>query len=116
MNINKITAIFDEFRLKDVEDALLKHKVTGFTLYPVSGRGHYFDTYNKSHLVKHIKMEIYASADQSQGIANLIVDTAYVNAQGEGLVCIDDVQELIWIHEKRSALETDFSFVSGETL
>lgn len=37
MNINKITAIFDEFRLKDVEDALLKHKVTGFTLYPVSG-------------------------------------------------------------------------------
>ena len=44
------------------------------------------------------------------------MDTAYVNAQGEGLVCIDDVQELIWIHEKRSALETDFSFVSGETL
>tara|TARA_R110001592_G_scaffold200585_1_gene449453 strand:+ start:5518 stop:5880 length:363 start_codon:yes stop_codon:yes gene_type:complete len=120
MKVNKITAIFDEYRLKDVEGALLKHSVTGFTLYPVSGRGHYFDSYNKDHLIKHIKMEIYTNAEKAADIANLIVDAAHVNAEGEGLVCIDHVQELIWIHEKRSALEADFGYrsedISGDIL
>ena len=116
MKINKITAIFDEYRLKDVEDVLLKHSVTGFTLYPVSGRGYYFDSYNKNHLVKHIKMEIYINADNVQDIAKLIVDTAHVNAQGEGLVSIDHVQELIWIHEKRCAEVSDFCYHSGDTI
>jgi nitrogen regulatory protein P-II 1 len=33
MNINKVTAIFDEFRLKEVEETLIRHGVKGFTLH-----------------------------------------------------------------------------------
>ena len=112
MKINKITAIFDEFRLKNVESELLKHNVTGFTLYPVSGRGQYFDSYNQNNLVKHIKMEIYANADHAHDIAKIIIEVAHVNALGEGLVCIDSVQELFWIHEKRCAEVSDFCYHS----
>lgn len=112
----QITAIFDEFRLKNVESALLKHNVTGFTLYPVSGRGHYFDSYNKNHLVKHIKMEVYANAEHAKDIAKIIVEAAHVNAQGEGLVCINPIHEFFWIHEKREALENDFCYHPGDTI
>ena len=56
MNINKVTAIFDEFCLKNVEETLIRHGVKGFTLHPVRGRGHYFDSFNENHLIKHIQM------------------------------------------------------------
>ncbi|MDX2464002.1 MAG: hypothetical protein QNK31_05780 [Porticoccus sp.] len=66
MKINKVTTIFDEFRLKDVEDSLIRHGVKGFTLHPVRGRGHYFDSFNENHLIKHIQMEVYAKQDPSE--------------------------------------------------
>jgi nitrogen regulatory protein P-II 1 len=108
MKINKVIAIFDEFRLKDVEDALIRHGVNGFTLHSVRGRGYYFDSFNENHLVKHIQMEVYTKATQACDIAQLIVDTAHVNADSEGLVCIVPVNELFWIHDKRSATDSDF--------
>lgn len=46
MQINKVTAIFDDFRLKDVEETLIRHGVKGFTLHPVRGRWRYFDSFN----------------------------------------------------------------------
>ena len=106
MNIQKVTAIFDEFRLKDVEEALIRHGVKGFTLHPVRGRGEYFDSFNENH----IQMEIYARSEHANDIAQLIVETAHVNADSEGLVCIIPVNNLLWIHDKRSAIDSDFQF------
>tara|TARA_R110002110_G_C13465503_1_gene719020 strand:+ start:4383 stop:4721 length:339 start_codon:yes stop_codon:yes gene_type:complete len=108
MKINKITAIFDELRLEEVESTLIEHGVMGFTLHPVRGRGRYFDSFNDNHLIKHIQMEVYTRADQAKDIAQLIVKAAQVNAESEGLVCIVPVNELFWIHDKRSATEDDF--------
>lgn len=108
MNINKVMAIFDEFRLKNVEETLIRHGVKGFTLHPVRGRGHYFDSFNENHLIKHIQMEVYAKAEQAKEIARLIVDAAYANADSEGLVCIVPVNDLLWIHDKRGAIDNDF--------
>ena len=51
MDINKVTAIFDEFRLKEVVETLIRHGVKGFTLHPVRGRGYYFDSFNENHLI-----------------------------------------------------------------
>jgi len=110
MKIQKVTAIFDEFRLKDVEETLIRHGVKGFTLYPVRGRGEYFDSFNKNHLIKHIQMEIYARSEHANDIAQLIVETAHINADSEGLVCIVPVNDLLWIHDKRSATDSDFQF------
>tara|TARA_R110001592_G_scaffold116060_2_gene317049 strand:- start:11931 stop:12272 length:342 start_codon:yes stop_codon:yes gene_type:complete len=111
MNINKVTAIFDESCLKEVESALLQHGVKGFTLYPVRGRGYNFDSFNeKKHLIKHIQLEVYVKTDQAKAIAQVIVEAAHVNADSEGLVCIIPVNDLIWIHDKRRATVSDFHF------
>ena len=82
MNINKVTASFDESCLKEVESALLQHGVKGFTLYPVRGRGYNFDSFNeKKHLIKHIQLEVYVKTDQAKAIAQVIVEAAHVNAK-----------------------------------
>ena len=112
MNINKITAIFDEMRLEEVEATLLRHGVNGYTLHPVRGRGRYFDSFNKNHLIKHIQMEVYTKAEQTKEITQLIVEAAQVNVDSEGLVCIVPINDLVWIHDKRSAIESDFHLYS----
>ncbi|AFU97782.1 nitrogen regulatory protein PII [Simiduia agarivorans SA1 = DSM 21679] len=55
-------------------------------------------------------MEIYTKSEQAGDIAQLIVETAHVNADSEGLVCFVPVNDLLWIHDKRSAIDSDFQF------
>lgn len=69
MSLCKVVAIFDEFRLENVENELIKHGVHGFTLHPVRGRGRYFDSFNENHLIKHIQMEIYAANEQANDLS-----------------------------------------------
>lgn len=98
MSLCKVVAIFDEFRLAHVEQELIKHGIHGFTLHPVRGRGRYFDSFNHEHLVKHIQMEVYALESQAQTLCRLIADSAYCNADSEGLVSVVPVSKLVWIH------------------
>ncbi|WP_244431109.1 P-II family nitrogen regulator [Simiduia agarivorans] len=79
-------------------------------MHPVRGRGEYFNSFNENHLIKHIQMEIYTKSEQAGDIAQLIVETAHVNADSEGLVCFVPVNDLLWIHDKRSAIDSDFQF------
>ena len=53
-------------------------------------------------------MEVYSRDDQAKDIARLIIDAAHVNTDSEGLVCILPVNDLLWIHDKRSATDNDF--------
>jgi nitrogen regulatory protein P-II 1 len=110
MSLCKVVAIFDEFRLENVENELIKHGVHGFTLHPVRGRGRYFDSFIENHLIKHIQMEIYAANEQANDLCRLISEVAYSGSESEGLVSVVPVQALSWIHDKRPARASDFSF------
>lgn len=110
MSLCKVVAIFDEFRLEELESELIGHGIHGFTLHPVRGRGRYFDSFNENHLIKHIQMEIYATEEQAPALCRLISDTAYTGAESEGLVSVVPVQSLRWIHDQREAQENDFTF------
>lgn len=108
MKLCKVVAIFDELKLQTVEQALLRHGIEGFTIHPVSGRGRYFDSFNENRLIKHIQIEIYALEQDAPTIRNCIVDAAHSNTESEGLVSTVPINDLYWIHDKRSALEADF--------
>lgn len=110
MEIVKVSAIFDEFRLKDVEKALIHHGVSGFTLHSVRGRGRYFDSFNEGNLVKHIQMEVYINANEADAVAQVIIKAAYINADSEGLVSIVPVRDLYFIHDKRKVVDKDFHY------
>ncbi|MFT6984378.1 MAG: nitrogen regulatory protein P-II 1 [Psychromonas sp.] len=114
MSLKKVTAIFNELKLNDVEDALRKHSITGYTIHKTEGRGHYVDTYNKNHLSPHIQMDIYTSEKYASKMANIIIDAAHANTEDEGLVSITPVDDLFWIHTKRLAQEDKFTMLELE--
>ena len=115
MSLKKVTAIFDELRLSNVEDAMRKHSITGYTVHKTEGRGNYVDTYNKNNLSPHIQMDIYTSDKYATKVAKVIINTAYANTEDEGLVSITSVDELFWIHTKQLAQEDEFKILELES-
>lgn len=113
MTFKKVVAIFDELRLDAVKTRLIKHGVTGFTAHEVYGRGSYFDAIDEQHLIKHIQLNIYTIASNAEKIAKLIVETAHVSADAEGLVAIEAVNNLYWIHSQLPSRPEDHKFHGG---
>ncbi len=114
MSIKKITAIIDELQLVEVEKALESHGVTGFTVQTVKGRGNYCNTFSRSHLVQHVKIVIYTSTQHANKIATLIMQTAGVGAESEGLVAITAVDELFWVNKQSPAVADEFNYFEEE--
>ncbi|WP_417686060.1 P-II family nitrogen regulator [Pseudidiomarina gelatinasegens] len=112
MNLSKITAIFDQLRQDSVEEALIGRGVSGFTLFPVRGRGYYFDSYNDDHLVDHVQLEVYVNSDDARDVALLVVEAAHTGVSNEGLVSISPIDELFWVHDKRVATNKELSLQS----
>jgi nitrogen regulatory protein P-II 1 len=110
MTIKKITAIIDELQLEAVEQALATHGVAGFTIHPVRGRGKYCNTYSKDQLVAHTQIEIYCNGEYAEQIAKVIMATADVGADGEGLVAVIPVDQLYWVCTQQPAESGDFKF------
>lgn len=110
MTIKKITAIIDEMQLDKIAKALCDHGVTGFTIHPVTGRGNYSNTFSKGGLVTHKQIEVYTSEEHATKVACLIMKTADVAVDGEGLVAITSVDELFWVYQQTPAQISDFNF------
>ncbi|MEY8214331.1 MAG: P-II family nitrogen regulator [Colwellia sp.] len=110
MTIKKVTAIINEMQLDNVAKALGEHGVTGFTIHPVTGRGNYCNTFSKDGLVTHKQIEVYTNDEYATKVAHLIMKTADVALDSEGLVAITSVDELFWVYQQTPAQFNDFSF------
>lgn len=110
MKLMKITAIIDQLQLEKVQTALEFHGVTGFSIQPVKGRGKYCNTYSKDHLVEHIQIDLFVPANVAHEISKLILQTADVGADSEGLVAIIPVDALYWVKDQLSAKPEDFNY------
>lgn len=111
MTIRKVTAIINEMQLDNVAKALCEHGVAGFTIHPVTGRGNYCNTFTKDGLVTHKQIEVYTSEEYATQIACLIMKTADVALDSEGLVAITTVDELFWVYQQTLAQVKDFNFI-----
>ena len=110
MDLKKVSAIFDELRLRNVEIALIEHGVKGYTVCRAKGRGQYFDSFNDGHLTTHVQLDIYTNSDNAHAIAQLVLENAYSNCDNEGLVSIISVETLFWIHYQKQADPAEFNF------
>lgn len=110
MLIKKVSAIIDELQLEKVENVLGEHGVTGFSIHQVKGRGSYCNTFSRDGLVSHVQIEIYTSVKHANKIAMLIMQTADVGADSEGLVTITSVEQLFWVSQKTPVDAEAFNF------
>lgn len=110
MSLKKVTAIFDELKLDAVEIALAWHGIRGFTVHKVKGRGEYFNSFSRDPLTPHVLLEIYTSESCAPKVARLIVEVVHADMEDEGLVSIETVDKMYWIHSKLCCEESDFDF------
>jgi len=86
------------------------YRVSGFSVTRVQGRGRYFDSFNPAHLTDHLQLSVYTNSEYATQIAKLIVEAAQVDVDSEGLVAVQPVEQLYWIHDKVAAKSRDFIF------
>jgi nitrogen regulatory protein P-II 1 len=110
MSVKKVVAIIDELQLDSVEKQLGAHGVMGFSIHPIKGRGRYCNTFSKNGLVSHIQIEVFTNEKYAAKIAELIINTAHVGADSEGLVAIISVDELFWVSQKKSISGDEYQY------
>ncbi len=108
MPIKKIIAIIDPMQLVAIEKALGSHGVTGFTIFPV--KGSYCNTFSKNGLVSHIQIELYTAEQHALPIAELIMQTADVGVDDEGIIAIQSVEELFRVKGQTTIKQDELKF------
>ncbi|MHB8502602.1 MAG: P-II family nitrogen regulator [Candidatus Acidiferrales bacterium] len=104
MEFAKVTAIICNAVIKDVEAALEKAGVSGFTVAKVQGVGQWekkFSLFNGPST--HFKIEVFTEATRAELIAGVIMDAAHTGSVGDGLVAILPVHKVFRIRNKALA-------------
>ena len=103
MQFQKITAIVRRERLTEIEHRLVELGVPGITVTPVHGFGEYANYFRGDLLVPHRRIEIFTTPDRVESIASAIVGAASTGCEGDGLLAVLPVEQLIRIRTKGAA-------------
>jgi len=102
--MKKIEAVIRHFKLEDVKNALNEQGVAGMTITEVRGFGRqkgHTETYRGTEyavdFVPKIKIEIAASAEQTQSVIDTIIKAAQTGQIGDGKIFVSDLTESIRI-------------------
>ena len=101
MEFAKVTAIIGNAMIENVELALEKAGVSGFTVTKVKGVGEWekkFSFYNGPS--PHCKIEIFTEGNRAEQIARVIMDAAHTGSVGDGLVAVLPVHKVFRIRTK----------------
>lgn len=108
MEFAKVTAIIRSAMVENVEVALEKAGVSGFTVTKAQGVGEWekkFSLFNGPST--HFKLEIFTEANRADQIASVIMDAAHTGSVGDGLVAILPVHKVFRIRSKALAESGD---------
>jgi len=100
MAYRKVTAIVSGEKLVEIEQALQYLKVPGVSVSQVRGYGEYRNFYQSDLMGEHARIEIFCPANEAEGIANCIMDTAHTGLEGDGMIAVLPVEHLYCIRTK----------------
>jgi nitrogen regulatory protein P-II 1 len=104
MEFAKVTAIIRNEVVKNVELALEKADVSGFTIAKVHGVGEWERKFSLfAGPSTHFKIEIFIEGNRAEQIAGVIMDAAHTGSVGDGLVAILPVHKVFRIRNKALA-------------
>lgn len=107
MELRKITAIIRNSSLEDVLTRLRDLGVKGISVSHIKGYGEHPDFFAEDWLTTtHSRIEIFASADQVQGIVSAIMNAAHTGLAGDGMIAVLPVEKIFRIRTKAKALPT----------
>ena len=104
MEFAKVTAIIRNEVVKNVELALEKAGVSGFTAAKVQGVGEWERKFSLfTGPSTHFKIEIFTEGNRAEQIAGVIMDAAHTGSVGDGLVAVLPVHKVFRIRNKALA-------------
>jgi nitrogen regulatory protein P-II 1 len=104
MEFAKVTAIIGNAVIENVELALEKAGVSGFTVTKVKGVGEWEKKFSFfSGPSTHSKIEIFTEGNRAEQIAGVIMDAAHTGSVGDGLVAVLPVHKVFRIRTKALA-------------
>jgi nitrogen regulatory protein P-II 1 len=100
----KVTAIIRNGVIENVEMALEKAGVSGFTVAKVKGVGEWERKFSLfAGPSTHFKIEIFTEGNRAEQIAGVIMDAAHTGSVGDGLVAVLPVHKVFRIRNKALA-------------
>jgi nitrogen regulatory protein P-II 1 len=104
MEFAKVTAIIRNEVVKNVELALEKAGVSGFTAAKVQGVGEWERKFSLfTGPSTHFKIEIFTEGNRAEQIVGVIMDAAHTGSVGDGLVAVLPVHKVFRIRNKALA-------------
>lgn len=96
----KVSAIVRSSSLEAVEENLRRANVRGITVTPVKGYGDYKNFFAADWMKPFVKIEVFTTRGQT--VADAIVEGAHTGQSGDGIVAIEQAEDVIRIRERRS--------------
>ncbi len=108
MKFRKVTAIIPRESLNRVENALRERGVPAITVTQAKGYGEYKDFFARDWKVGAARIEIFATCDEAERIASVIMDAAHTTAGGAaGIVAILPVEQIFHVGKRAPATDAD---------
>jgi nitrogen regulatory protein P-II 1 len=104
MEFAKVTAIIRNAMVENVELALKKAGLRGFTFTKVQGVGEWEKKFSLfGGPSTHVKIEIFTEGHRAEQIVGVIMDAAHTGSVGDGLVAVLPVHKVFRIRTKALA-------------
>lgn len=104
MEFNKVVLIINITDYGLISDEIKKLNVPGITVNNVQGFGDYMNQYSPQGLCDSLKVEIYTSLEQADGIAIALSKLASDMTEGGGVVAIEPVSKLYNVKKIEGAM------------
>lgn len=107
MSLKKVTAFINSSVLEEVEQRLTEIGVSGFSISDVTGRGEYSNFFRADLKAPHIKMDVFTDESKVDEIVSVIMETAHLGTQEDGIIAVLPVEKLYRIRTKGEMSATE---------
>ncbi|OOE93616.1 hypothetical protein BZG76_02535 [Salinivibrio sp. AR647] len=86
--IDKVSVIFQEQKLEDIESLLAEEGVRSFTIYQVQGRGSQANLIDTHALNTRYQLDIFIGNSHTQSLVDTLLNTLCVSQEGNGVTSV----------------------------
>ncbi|MCK6264498.1 hypothetical protein KP803_14550 [Vibrio sp. ZSDE26] len=107
--INKISAIFIEQLLVQIEDMLTNEGVRRFTVFKVQGRGEFANMIDSHSMNAYYQMDIYIGESKTNHIVEKLLNELHNVGEDEGIITVIPVKNLFNTNTKKEIKDSNYN-------
>jgi nitrogen regulatory protein PII len=109
--VKKVSAIFREQQMIQVEEVLALEGIRCFTTFRVQGRGEFASMIDNHYLSSFCQVDVYIGDNHASDLVDKLVETLHLTGEDEGIISVMPVQELININTKSVVTDPNYNYL-----